>query len=586
MDLRQYLKDTILLFDGAMGTYYADKLNSSFEACEMANLNNPDIIYSIHREYIAAGAKAIKTNTFSANPYSLSKPMEVVKDIIAKGYEIALKAAENNVFVFADIGPVPAPGGLDVSHIYFEIIDTFLESGAENFIFETFPSADHVTEAAKYIKNKNPHAFILAEFAVNPEGFTRKGISGKKMFYELSLDKNLDALGFNCVSGPKHLLEFSKELDFHDKTISIMPNAGYPTVINSRTFFEGGAVYFSEQMASLAKLGVSILGGCCGTDPEFIKQTHNKLINIKKHIPSKPSEKNKNIANTSFSHKLLEKIEKGRKIIVVELDPPLDTNIEFFMESAKKLKSVEIDAITIADCPIARARVDSSLLACKIKRELKVEAIPHLTCRDRNINATKALLLGLSIERIENVLVVTGDPIPSAQRDEVKSMFSFNSSNLAAYISSLNETVFESPFLISAALNVNSKNFDSQLKHAQNKIKNGVSMFLTQPVFTKEAFENLKRAKNTLNAKILGGIMPIVSYRNACFMNNEISGIDIPENIVDLYEGISKDEALKLAVSLSLETAEKISSFVDGYYLMTPLNKIDIICAIASEIKA
>ena len=247
-----------------------------------------------------------------------------------------------------------------------------------------------------------------------------------------------------------------------------------------------------------------------------------------------------------IENKLLSKLNKGEKVIAVELDPPLDADIGFFMKGAKILKTLGVDAITIADCPIARARVDSSLLACKLKRELDITAIPHMTCRDRNINATKALLLGLNIEGVNNVLVVTGDPVPSAKRDEIKAMFSFNSVVLAKHITTLNEEIFKSPFNICAALNINAINFEAQLNQAKKKIENGVSVFLTQPVLTKEAVENLKLAKETLDAKILGGIIPVVSYRNACFMNNEISGINVSQEIIDLYKDVSKEELRNL----------------------------------------
>ncbi len=281
---------------------------------------------------------------------------------------------------------------------------------------------------------------------------------------------------------------------------------------------------------------------------------------------------------------LLEKIKEGNKIIAVELDPPIDTRIDFFMDSARILKEQGVDAITIADCPIARARVDSSLMACKLKRELDITPIPHMTCRDRNINATKALLLGLNIEGINNVLVVTGDPIPSAQRDEIKGIFSFNSAILANYIRNLNETIFSAPFNICGALNVNVRNFGSQLEHAKKKIRNGVTMFLTQPILTEQAVENIKRAREELTANILGGILPLVSYKNACFVNNEISGIRVADEIIEQYKDISREEAGKLAVRISTEMAKRIYPYVDGYYLITPFKRIDIVSEIIDNL--
>ncbi|MGX8124982.1 bifunctional homocysteine S-methyltransferase/methylenetetrahydrofolate reductase [Clostridioides difficile] len=585
MNINEYIKDSILVFDGAMGTYYSKLKNNAFN-CEMANINDASTILSIHREYIRAGCKAIKTNTFAANEILLECDFKTVKDIIKSGYEIALEATKNtDVFVFADIGPIPALNDRDLLSDYKKIVDIFLELGATNFIFETFSNDEYLPEISSYIKKKQPNSFILTEFAVNPEGFTRLGKSGAKIFESISKNKNIDALGFNCISGPHHLLHFIKTIDINDSIVSIMPNAGYPTIINNRTFFEDNSDYFSEQMLEILNQGVHILGGCCGTTPEFIKKTVD-IINssyrgesaIEKVISSK--EKIKPISK----NKLLEKLKVGKKIIAVELDPPIDTDIEFFMSSAKKLKDHGVDAITIADCPIARARVDSSLLACKIKRELDITPIPHMTCRDRNINATKALLLGLNIENIDNVLVVTGDPIPSAERDEIKAMFSFNSSILANYIKTLNENTFNTPFNILGALNINAINFDSQLKHAKIKIENGVTMFLTQPVLTEQALINLKKAKEILPAKILGGIIPVVSYRNACFMNNEISGITVSQNIIDLYKDTSKEESTKLAINISTQIAKEIEPYVDGYYIITPFKRIDIICDIIANI--
>ena len=112
-----------------------------------------------------------------------------------------------------------------------------------------------------------------------------------------------------------------------------------------------------------------------------------------------------------------------------------------------------------------------------------------------------------------------------------------------------------------------------------------MTAFLTQPVLTEQALQNLKRAKKELNAKILGGIIPIVSYRNACFMSNEISGINVSEEIIKLYENVTKEEATELAVKVSTKVAEKIKDYVDGYYLITPFNRIDIIERIIDNIK-
>ncbi|MCB2293059.1 bifunctional homocysteine S-methyltransferase/methylenetetrahydrofolate reductase [Clostridium algoriphilum] len=580
------IKVSPLIFDGAMGTYYASVCKNPLSKCELANIYDKNTILDIHKEYINAGCMAIRTNTFGANKVSLENEIDLVEEVIIKSYEIAQEATKGtDVLVFADIGPIPFLENTDLWEAYKEIVDVFLNLGASYYIFETFSSDEYMVEISNYIKEKNHDAYILMEFAVSPEGVTRLGNSGEKFIEKVSQIKTIDACGFNCFSGPYHLLKYIKTLNISNKTISVMPNSGYPTIVNNRTFFNNTKEYFATQMLEIAKQGVAILGGCCGTTPEFIRETVTKIKGLSAHeiVPSKQTKKIKN-EKPIVKNLLLEKIRIGKKIIAVELDPPLDTGIDFFMNSAKKLKEQGVDAITIADCPIARVRVDSSLLACKLKREIDITTIPHMTCRDRNINATKALLLGLSIEGVNNVLVVTGDPIPSAERDEVKGMFSFNSAILANYITNLNDTTFSSPFNICGALNINAINFKSQLEHAKKKIENGVTMFLTQPILTKQAVENLKLARTELPAKILGGIIPIVSYKNACYMNNEISGISVSGEIIEQYKDITREEAGILAIKISTDIAREIYPYVDGYYLITPFKRIDIISEIIKSI--
>lgn len=587
MNIRDYLDKYKLVFDGAMGTYYASMKENTSLKCELANLNEPKAVLRIHRQYIEAGCSAIKTNTFGANKLSLEGDFNLMEDVIIKGFELAQTAAgSSGCYVFADIGPIPQMQEQNILDEYKEIVDIFLNLGAENFLFETFSASQYLSEIAGYIKEKKPEAFVIASFAVTPEGYTRQGFSGMKLYENLSSDQNIDVVGFNCVSGPFHLLQILKKLDRKKNKISIMPNAGYPSVINNRTFFSSNANYFAGQMAEIAKNGAAILGGCCGTTPEYISETVKALkqltkedMIVKDYIPDRLEK------HSQSKNSLLEKLQSGKRVIAVELDPPMDTEIGYFMDGARALKTAGVDAITIADCPIARARVDSSILACKLERELGITPLPHMTCRDRNINATKALLLGLNIEGVNNVLVVTGDPIPSAERNEVKSMFSYNSVLLANYIRTLNENTFSTPFHICGALNVNAVNFDAQLKHAEKKVENGMGMLLTQPVLTKQAVKNLKKARENLNVKILGGIIPVVSHRNACFMNSEISGITVSDEIIALYDGATKEKASELAVKISVEIAKEIKAYTDGYYLITPFKRTDYIVSILNELK-
>ncbi|NSW89211.1 MAG: bifunctional homocysteine S-methyltransferase/methylenetetrahydrofolate reductase [Firmicutes bacterium] len=580
-----------------MGTYFAKLSGISVDRCEFSNIEAPGIIKRIHQEYIAAGAQIIKTNTFAANTISLKTDLSTIKDIVSKGFEIASRAAEGKkVYVLGDIGPIPEVEGHDTFSEYKVIVDTFIDLGVEGFIFETFSSFDKLLDICKYIKLKDGKAFILTQFAVTPEGFTRKGISGKRIIDAVANSGVIDAYGFNCLSGPMHLLKYVKgfniaaKINTHENNnliLSVMPNAGYPTIENERTLYMDNPEYFANIMSEIRNLGVKILGGCCGTTPRHIKEMAKILGDNRKIYSFIETGKRPKTYPVFVKNKFMEKLVSGEMVLAVELDPPADAHIENMIEGAKAIRECGADIITIADCPLGRARVDSSILAAKIKREANIDTLPHIACRDRNLNAIKALLLGLHIEGIRNVLAVTGDPIPEAERNQIKGVFNFNSYMLIEFIKELNHNEFTGDGLfIGGALNVNSTNFDVELKRAKTKIQKGAGYFLTQPVFSDKGINALKEAKNTLDAKILGGILPIVSYRNANFLNNEIPGIMVPESIIKQFEGKGREEAEVTGISFAVEMCSRIIPYVDGIYLITPFNRWQMICKIIKEIKS
>lgn len=566
-----------LVFDGAMGTYYPDKSKRVMPECEMANLFDSEVIYEIHKEYVDAGAMAIKTNTFQANTVSLGTDFSVVKNVIEAGLSLAKKAVKNTeTLVFADIGPIP---GHDENSIdeHKEIIDIFLENGINDFLFETFSEIGTLKELAKYIKAKDDNAFIITSFAVGADGLTRTGEVGEDLLSEAAKSADIDAVGFNCVSGPLRLREYIEKINLPEKIISIMPNGGYPTVIKNRTYYSANKDYFSNATLQFLEYGVQIIGGCCGTRPEFIREITERISEYR-YTKTRPEKKKHARLETPYTENLFRnKLEHGKKPIVVEFDPPKDLNMKRYMENVKALSNSGADGITIADCPVARVRVDASLTAYKIKNEIGIEPIVHMTCRDRNVNASKALLLGLNLENILNIITITGDPVPTAEKDEVKSVFQFNSTKFATLVSDMNEKVFTNKMNIGGALNLNANKFDLEIKRAQAKEKAGVNVFYTQPVISKTAVENLKIARKELKSYIMGGVMPIVSYKNALFMNSEASGIRLDDEIIEQYKGLEREEASRLAVEITSDFMRQIEDYVDGYYIITPFSRVDIV---------
>ncbi|WP_314666201.1 bifunctional homocysteine S-methyltransferase/methylenetetrahydrofolate reductase [uncultured Selenomonas sp.] len=586
MDIREYLKKEPLVFDGGMGTYYAQKTHTRGKGVELANIETPLVVETIHTEYLNAGAHAIKTNTFAANRIVYQGEEALVQGIIRTGWELAARAAEPfGAYVFADIGPVSGLPPADIIEEYRFLSDIFLAAGARHFLFETNSSADGLVETAAHIKQECPEAFTLTSFSAFPGGYTRDGFFVEELVRQVAESGYIDAVGFNCVSGVQSMKELVHLLGTCPLPFSLMPNAGHPIVVDGRTFYESAPDYFGEELADLVHDGISLVGGCCGTTPEHIRALSRALADSGRVSAEHVGQVEHAALGPSHSA-FFEALKTGGTPIAVELDPPEVGNADKFMAGTRELMEAGVHAITIADNPIARARMDAGMLAGRVQRSLGLEPIPHMTCRDRNLNAIKSILLGLSAEGIHNMIAITGDPIPTAERDEVKSVYQFNSRKLTSFIKSLGERGDVVPFHVFGALNVNAKHFPSQLGLAKKKLEAGMTGFFTQPVLSSRAKENLRTARDTLpGALILGGIMPVVSERNARFMESEISGIHVEERIINAYHGLSREEAEELAVQLSLEIAKDITPYIDGYYIITPFARTALVARIVKGLK-
>lgn len=578
--VRELLAQGVLLFDGATGTALCAQSGEG-EAVERLCLTQPQRVLALHRAYLAAGCKAIKTNTFAAHVSLACENKDDQKTLIRAAYDLARRAGDAyDAAVFADIGPAPTDAD-SAAACYIAMAEQYLNVGATCFLFETMQSGEGLAEAAAYIKASCPDAWIMVSFAADADGFTRAGEQASTLALQMSACGAVDAIGLNCICGAYHIRQLLSTLDVGDKWMSAMPNAGYPHVEEGRTYYDSAPAYYAQQVMECVKAGARIVGGCCGTTPEHIRQIARLLgtpmpprVRMGDEKAAQPPEK-------GCRSRILRRLEQGRRITLVELDPPRSADIGGFMEGARQLEQAGADAITIADCPIGRARMDSSLLACKLSRELGIEALPHMTCRDRNVNATKALLLGLSMENVHNVLVVTGDPIPTGDRGSVKSVYQFNSRVLAKFIRGLGESGEAEPFFVCGGLNINAVRFDSELDRAKEKMDCGVSAFLTQPVLSEQAALHLEQARDELRgAKLIGGLFPVVSEKNARFLQSEVHGITVDEAVVRAYAGLDRAQGEDMAVRLCREAASRISPFVDGYYMMTPFQRVELVCRV------
>ena len=573
------IKNQKLLMDGAFGTYYAG-LYDTGELPELANIKYSERVLRIHREYIEAGAQIIRTNTFAVNSLSMDMTWEEVAKTLAEGYRLAKKAVGvSDVYVAADIGQISHYGQVErerISEEYVNICRTFLAEGAKLFVFETFSDLEDIREAIRLIGDK---AFIIVQFSVNQFGYSQSGLSARKLMQSTESIEDIDAIGFNCGIGPGHMQQIMSKLQLSGKHfITALPNAGYPHVVSNRMIFDHRNVdYFVEKVNDIARDGADIIGGCCGTTPEYIRKMKEKISFRQEKreveavsVTALPVVKED---NSFFAGR------EGKKLIAVELAPPLGSDDENLMDAAHLLQKSGVDVLTFPDSPSGRTRADSILMAEKVARETGMCVMPHICCRDKNAIAMRSQLLGAHINKIHNFLVVTGDPIPSMARSSVKSVFNFDAVGLMHIMNDMNEEQFGNhPICYGGAINQGRRNIEIEISRVKKKMAAGATFFLTQPVSTKESAERLRRIKKETGAKILCGIMPFVSLKNAMFMKNEMTGIDVTDEVLARYRGdMTREEGEQAGIMLAKEMMALTDDFADGYYFSFPFNRVSML---------
>lgn len=566
-------RDSIIISDGAMGTYYSELTSDSATRVEEANIFDPETIRRIHQEYIDSGSTLIRTNTFAANTVSLNIDREKLSEIIHSACNIALSLSRT-IQVAGNIGPIPEikDDGTQVSREdlleeYRYIIDCFIEKGLSMFNLETFSSSEYINEIISYIRTSVKNSFVMVQISINKSGVTRKGLYIEDVLRKIN---DADIIGLNCGSGPTHLFNIIKKMK-SGTILSLYPNAGYPEVINQRTVFNSSPSYFAEILLDSTNFGVKIIGGCCGTTPAYIKALSSLIKGYKPevitHVKTGEMEKKESI------------ISNKNLIIAVEIDPPFKPDLTKVIECAKELKEVGAHIITVADSPSGRMRLNPITVAARIKRDVDIDVMPHICCRDRNLIALKSDILAAHTEEIRKILLITGDPIPQEERDIVKKVFNCNSVTLMKQVSEFNKGMLKGEeFTIGGALNLSSLNVDAQLRKMENKVDAGATLFLTQPIYHDSAINHISGIKKRDGVKILAGILPLVTYKNAQFLNNEFPGITIPDSLINRFSvDMDRDDAEEVGIQIAVETVNRLKNSVDGFYFITPFFRTGMI---------
>lgn len=607
MDYQKEFTSRCLVTDGAMGTYYREIYGKGSRYPELDNIKAPRRIEAVHRAYIQAGADILRTNTFASSRQLLlaeeqqktgKEALQAVYDNIRAADRIARTAIEaehpdRRVLVAGDIGPIPEQGQEEekeeeLLEEYQTMARAHLDAGVTLLWFETFSDFSRILPVARWIRSVSSEAFIMASFSVNMYGYTNTGVSAAELIRTAKEAEEIDGIGFNCGVGPSHLAGILRHQDLGDLIVFAAPNAGYADRIQNRSVYRDNIQYFAESMEQIREIGVNIVGGCCGTSPAYISRIARTCGGrpIAKRLEI-PEEKKKETGLSYSQNPFMKRLYAGEKVIIAELDPPHDADDSKMMKAAAVLRQGGVELLTFSDSPMGRMRASSVLSAVKTAGRLQMDTMPHIACRDKNAIGLGSEILGAYMNGIRNFLIVTGDPVPAGNRDTVTSVYDFHSVTLMNYLARMNREHFqEDPIAYGGALNYGRANLDAEIRRMQRKCEAGASFFLTQPIYSEEDIEKIRYIKSRIDTRIICGIMPLVSYRNALFMKNEITGIHVPDEIVARYDkNMSREEAQKTGEDIAAETAVKLKDVADGYYFMVPFNRAGMIVNILEKIR-
>lgn len=594
-----FLDENIVVFDGAMGTQLYARgiyINRCFDEL---NISDPELVKEVHKEYIQAGVDAIETNTFGANRIKLGRSgyEEMVRKINVQGARMAREEAGENIFVAGSIGPLGiriepwGPTSFDEAReIFKEQAAGLLEGGVDLFVLETFYDLNELHQAILVIKEMCDLP-IMAQMTLEDDGNSLEGVSPEDFTVEID-NWGVDVIGVNCSVGPEVMLKAIEKMAHVTKTkLSAQPNAGKPSNIEGRNLYLCSPEYMAEYAKRFIMNGVKVVGGCCGTTPHHIKATKKAvkaLQPVKRKIKVIPIAKEKKITGeiipgeqkSEFSRKMSEK----KFVTIVEVVPPRGCDPSREMEGARNLKEARVDAINIPDGPRASAKMSPQSLAHLFERVIGIETILHYCCRDRNLLAMQSDLLGIHALGLRNLLIITGDPPKLGDYPDATAVFDVDSIGLTNMAFRLNQgmdlgrTSIGKPtaFYIGVGVNPGAINLKQEISRFEWKVDAGAEFAITQPVFDVEMLKSFLEKIGHVRIPIIAGIWPLASLRNAEFMNNEVPGAHVPEEIMDrMRKANTSEKAKEEGIAIARECLIVVKNLVEGVQVSAPFGRFE-----------
>jgi homocysteine S-methyltransferase len=614
------LRSSVLVVDGAMGTQIYERGVLLTNNYEELNLSRADFIGKIHDEYVAAGAQVIESNTFGANPTRLARHglESKLREINMAGVAIAKRAAAQangpTPFVAGAIGPTgpiyPVAdewGDLERVRVrdgFRAQAEALAEGGADLLVIETMRQPEELrlaVEAARMIGLP-----LVAQASFDESGTMSDGTTAGEIA-RLLVEWGADVIGANCGEGPKLLFEIAERMleaiDGKDVPISIVPNAGLPRRVDDRMVYMATPEYFQLYARRMFKLGVRLVGGCCGTTPEHVKKiaaaarmvsggdrsgSEDPTIETRASDPPHPIAPGVSVVATGDKSKLAARVDDpaARFVVSVEVNPPAGLSLAKALEAAKMLVDGGVDVINVADGPRASARMSNLVMVHRIQERIGCEAILHVCCRDRNYLGTVGHLLAAHELGIHNLCVITGDPPKMGDFPDATGVFDLDSVGLLRMIHQLNRGFdpggkpmgAATKFYCATGAEPAALNYPREMERLARKKRAGAEVVMTQPVYDVSVLDRFLADAAPLGLPILVGILPLASYRNAEFLHNEVPGMQIPEDVRDRMRKAGTGAPARregVAIAREMLAAVKDRPGVRGAYVMPPLGRYE-----------
>ena len=600
-----------LLGDGGMGTTIVAHGVGADVCFDELNRSQPDLVSGIHRAFAEAGARFLESNTWGANRYKLEKHglADTVHELNAAGAQLARVTPD--VLAAGSVGPLGvrlAPYGRvqseEATAAFAEQIAALADAGVDFLSIETHSDIAEIECAIAAARAVAPDLPILASFTFTQDDRTPLGDAPEDVARRLA-ELDVDAIGVNCSQGPSQVLRIVTAMRPHAKgtPLAAMPNAGGPARFGGRLLYPATPEYFAEHAAAFLGAGVAILGGCCGTGPEHIEAMARALRSPARassiRVEAEHAEEAPQAVASSFAPtELARRVEAGRFVINVEMEPPRSASVAKLIAAAETLSQAGADCVSVADSPMAKMRMSAWAACSLIQQHTSIETVLHFPTRGRNLLRVQGDLLAAYALGVRNVFAVMGDPTAIGDYPEATDNVDLVPSGLIALIkgsfnlgldrtgASIGEAT---SFVVGCAVNLNAPDLQREARTLRRKIEAGADFALSQPIYDRSKLDDFlrvyeKRWGEPLVLPILVGVLPLRTVRHAEFLHNEVPGIEIPDSIRERMRRAGS-ESWKEGLEIASELATDLRDGASGLYLIPPFGRYDVAAELIERVR-